>query len=224
MRKIIFLLIPFLIASCGTAYRNSGFEGFSNTDYRCFQIDGSTNFENGGDNINIYLGSVKRRGSKSWTPSLYTRSNTDPFPYSGYAAGFTFNSNKVLKVKEVTVSFNEEGPIAYKPLKVKPGRFDFKIGAEEDYWVPPSFPVDGDKAPELARGKYRLWVRYLADGREREAHWDLIYRPGLHDVPPKMPICSTRKEANMIWLATQRADQVPWWSPALSQPAGFQHI
>jgi hypothetical protein len=203
MRKVILSLISFLVVSCGTDYRNPEFEEFRDTDYRCFQINGNTAFENGDYNIRIYLGSVRRKGLKSWTPSLFTHCNSDPFPYSGYAAGFTFNPSygdrkgdrepKHFKVRNVTVSFNGGSAITYKRLKVKPGGSDFKFAKEEDYWVPPSFPVDGDKAPELPRGKYRVRVHYHADGNEYEAHWDLIYRPRLRDQRPKAPTCSTRK-------------------------------
>jgi len=199
MRILIALLLPLLVASCGTAPRDSDYADMTNP---CYRMHGNRTFKNGGDDISIYLGRVKSKGGRSWTVSAYHPfeiGNPTFYPWCGYAAGFGFS---VPAVDEVTVSFNGMAPVRYRRLKLSPPGRLFTLETERDFWVPPSFPRSGFKVPELPQGDYRIQVRYRANGRELYARWHITYRPpGDYKAPP-VPSCSIELRATKPGFST----------------------
>ena len=185
MRKIIVLLLPLLAASCGSALRDPDYADKG----ACYQIHGNRIFKNGGDDIGIYLMGVASKGAQSWTDSPYHPfeiTDTSFTPWLGYAAGFKLS---VPGVEEVTVSLNGAAPVHYRRLKLSPPGYYLTLEMKEDFWVPPSFPSHGFRAPELPQGDYRIQVRYRANGRELLARWHITYRPPGDYEAPMAPTC-----------------------------------
>ena len=192
MRILIVLLLPLLVASCGTALRDSDYA--DKTD-PCYRMHGNRTFKNGGDDISIYLGRVESKGAQSWTSSPYHPFEiADPtfIPWCGYAAGFGFS---VPAVEEVVVSLNGTAPVRYRRLKLSPPSHLFTLETEGDFWVPPSFPRHGFRAPELPQGDYQIQVRYRANGRKLYARWHITYRPPGDYKAPSAPTCSIELRA-----------------------------
>jgi len=187
MRTMIFLLLPLMIASCGSALRDSDYADKTNP---CYRVHGNRTFKNSGNDISIYLGRVESKAAKSWTSSPYHPFEiADPTfnPWVGYAAGFGFS---VPAVEEVMVSHNGMAPVRYRRLKVHPPSHFITLEPYDDFWVPPSFPNHGLRAPELPQGDYQVQVRYRANGRELHARWHITYRPPGNYEAPQAPTCS----------------------------------
>ena len=199
MRLILLLLLPFIVASCSPALREA--DDADKTD-PCYRMHGNRTFKNGGDDISIYLGRPESKWAKSWTSSPFGPFEIgDPTfnPWLGYAAGFGFS---VPTVEEVMVSHNGAAPVRYRRLTLHPPGHFFTLETDGDFWVPPSFPSHGTRAPELPKGDYRVQVRYRANGRELHARWHITYRPPGHYQAPPTPTCSISPRATRPGLPT----------------------
>lgn len=205
MRKIIVLLLPFLVASCGTALRDPDYADMNDP---CYKVHGNVTFKNCGDDISICLGRVESKGGRSWTSSPYRpfEITDESFqPFTGYAAGFSFRI-PAPEVEEVMVSYNGAARVRYRRLKLSPPGYLLTLDAKKDFWVPPSFPSHGYRAPELPQGDYRIEVRYRANGRKLHARWHITYRPPGNYKAPMAPTCSIELRATPPALKIGRSE------------------